>query len=268
MSTLQSTDKKQYRGVNPIIRKVGKATKIADKESSISFSGITIKTIIILVSTAVGFGGYYGFSKYLAFGDTVAFGNFTTYLPQFILAFVSLLLVVIAPFIAWHIRNILKYASVIFALAQGIFIAWFTKTFAGEFKEIIVLSLIATFALIITLLMLYKHKIVNPKQKVKFVALAVVLTAVITTVVLFIAYFVPGARPYVDTISNHSAATFGVSIVLVVLAALLLLCDYKYIEKRVNNRLHEKYEWLISFGLGFNVVWIYLKIFDLPVKTK
>ncbi len=265
MSTLHK-DEKYFRGVNPIVRKLSKVAKVSDKD--LSFAGVTKKTVYFLVATLVGFVGYYAFSKYLATGSPLVLGDYNVYVPQLILAVISLALVVVAPFVAWHFRKTLSITGAVCCVAQGILISWATKTFAGDYNEIIILSLIATLALTVSLLMLYKHKIVKLNQKVRLVTVAVIFTVAITTIILFIAYFVPGARPFVNSISDNTALTYGISIAVVVVATLLLMCDFNYIEKCAETKMPEKYEWLASFGLSFTVIWIYFKVFDLFVKVK
>lgn len=161
MSTLQNEN--IHRGVNPIVRKLSKVSKVSDKNAS--FTGIAVKTIYFLAVIFVGFIGYYGFSKYLAVGKPLMLGDFVIYVPQLILAIVAFEYVVVVPYISWRIRNGIKVVGTFSCIAQGFLIAWATKTFAGELNEAVFLFLIVIFSLLISLLMMYKHKLVKLEKK-------------------------------------------------------------------------------------------------------
>ena len=264
MSTLRN--EKLHRGVNPVVRKLSNISKISDKNAT--YKGIAFKTIYFLVAIVVGFMGYYLVSKHLAVGKPIMLGDFVIYVPQLILAILALQFVVVVPCIAWRISNKIKFVGTLSCMAQGFLIAWVTNTFAGELNEGVFLYLIVVFALLISLLMMYKHKLVKFENKVKLVILAVILTAGGSSIALFIAYFIPNARPYVNSISNNTALVYVVSLVITIIMALLLMCDFNYIDKCIKNSIPEKYEWLASFGLAFSVVWIAFKVIDLFTKTK
>ena len=264
MGTLQN--EKLHRGVNPVIRRLSKVSKISDKNAT--YKGIAFKTIYFLVAIVVGFMGYYLVSKFLAVGKPLLLGNYVVYVPQLILAILALMYVVVVPCISWRISNKIKMVGTLSCMAQGLLIAWATNTFAGELNEGVFLFLIVINALLISLLMMYKHKLVKLENKVKLVTLAVILTAGASSIALFIAYFIPKARPYVNSISNNTALVYIVSLVIVIIMTLLLMCDFNYIDKCIKAKMPEKYEWLVSFGLAFSVVWIVFKAIDLFTKTK
>lgn len=98
--------------------------------------------------------------------------------------------------------------------------------------------------------------------------LAVILTAGGSSVALFIAYFIPNVRPFVNSISNNTALVYIISLLITVVMTILLMCDFNYIERCIKAKIPEKYEWFASFGLAFSVIWIIFKVFDLFVKTK
>jgi uncharacterized YccA/Bax inhibitor family protein len=57
--------------------------------------------------------------------------------------------------------------------------------------------------------------------------------------------------------------------VVVIIAALNLVLDFDFIEQAANSRTAPKYlEWYAAFGLLVTLVWLYIEIVRLLMKTK
>jgi len=62
---------------------------------------------------------------------------------------------------------------------------------------------------------------------------------------------------------NPSPLSIGISLVVVVIAALNLVLDFDFIEKGARYAAPKYMEWYGAFGLMLTLVWLYLEILRL-----
>jgi len=73
-----------------------------------------------------------------------------------------------------------------------------------------------------------------------------------------------GTIPRLDY--SSSPLGIGFSIFVIVLASLMLLMDFRFIDDGVKRGLPKYYEWIGAFGILTTVVWLYIEIFKLLAK--
>lgn len=265
----QEAAPKNYVGVNPIIRKLTRVEEVASENDNVaSYYGITIKTLFFLLLTGVGFAVYFFAAPSLATGEPITSDGITVYLPQIGVVAIAGLFTILTPLLAWIIRPTIPVTGSIYCICQGILIGFISYTFAGEYNDLIILALIITLVLVFSMLVLYTSGIIKATKKFRTVLTTLMITSLITTVVLSIAYFIPGARPFVDFIFQNSVFSIVMSVIFIIIATLFLICDFNCIQETVEKRLPKEYEWIASFGLAFTIIWLYLKVLDLLMKSK
>jgi uncharacterized YccA/Bax inhibitor family protein len=67
---------------------------------------------------------------------------------------------------------------------------------------------------------------------------------------------------------DSSPLSIGISLVIVVVAALNLVLDFDFIERGVENRAPKFMEWYAAFGLLVTLVWLYLELLRLLSKLQ
>jgi uncharacterized YccA/Bax inhibitor family protein len=70
------------------------------------------------------------------------------------------------------------------------------------------------------------------------------------------------------SINNSSPLSIGISLFVVVIAALNLVLDFDFIERGVNAGAPKYMEWYGAFGLMVTMVWLYLEILRLLSKIR
>jgi uncharacterized YccA/Bax inhibitor family protein len=68
--------------------------------------------------------------------------------------------------------------------------------------------------------------------------------------------------------SNSSPLSIGISLFVVVIAALNLVLDFDFIERGAKNGAPKYMEWYGAFGLVVTLVWLYLEILRLLAKLR
>jgi len=65
---------------------------------------------------------------------------------------------------------------------------------------------------------------------------------------------------------DSSALSIGISVVIVIVAALNLLLDFDFIQKGEQAGAPKYMEWYGAFGLMVTLIWLYLEILKLLAK--
>ena len=110
----------------------------------------------------------------------------------------------------------------------------------------------------------YKFQIVKVTEQFKSVVIAATLaiaTYYLITWIMSFFGFVP-----VHAIQNNSLMSIGISIFVIIIAALNLFLDFDMIEKSAQQRLPKYMEWFGAMGLMVTLVWLYVEFLRLFAK--
>ncbi|MFW5850858.1 MAG: Bax inhibitor-1/YccA family membrane protein [Bacteroidota bacterium] len=159
----------------------------------------------------------------------------------------------------------------LYAIAQGLFLGAVsafiessfltTETGAATAQSGIVMKAVAlTFAVFLLMFLLYRNRIIKPTKKFMLgVTAATGAIALMYLLNIVMGFFGSGLS------FLHSSGPFGIiiSLVIVAVAALNLILDFKFIEDGVNQGAPKQMEWYFSFGLMVTLVWLYIEILRL-----
>ena len=96
----------------------------------------------------------------------------------------------------------------------------------------------------------------------------VLLASIIGSLLLMVCFFIPATRIATVLFLTNPLLAILFSVVDIILASLFLLVDFNDIERTVEARLPQSYEWYASFSLVITIVWLYLEILDLLLTLK
>ena len=159
------------------------------------------------------------------------------------------------------------YLSLFYAVAEGFFLGaisgLFETMFADKFPGIVITAVGITMLTMFVMLFLYQARIIRVTEKFRSVI-------IIATVSVFAFYLISIALRLfgvdVGPLHGSSLLSIGISIVIVVIAALNLLLDFDFIEKGAEARAPKYLEWYAAFGLMVTLIWLYLEILKLLAK--
>jgi uncharacterized YccA/Bax inhibitor family protein len=153
----------------------------------------------------------------------------------------------------------------VYAILEGLAIGAISAMFESQFTGIVIHAVGLTIGTLICLLIAYRTGIIRATEKFK-------LGVVAATGAVFLAYrvdivlgFFGASIPMI-----HSSGTLGIglSVVIVVIAALNLVLDFDFFEAGQRNGAPKYMEWYAAFGLIVTLVWLYLEILRLLSKLK
>lgn len=174
-------------------------------------------------------------------------------------AVVGLILVVISAFKPQYS----PYLAPGYALFEGLFIGGISAIFEAMYPGIVIQAVGATFVTFMICLGLYKYKIVKVTEQFKSVVVAATLA--IATYYL-ISWVFSMFTSFVPVHYGGSWMSIGISVFVIVIAALNLFLDFDRIEKGAEQKMPKYMEWYGAMGLMITLVWLYIEFLRLLSK--
>jgi uncharacterized YccA/Bax inhibitor family protein len=174
-------------------------------------------------------------------------------------AVMGLILVVISAFKPQYSG----YLAPGYALFEGLFIGGISAIFEAQYPGIVIQAVGATFATFLVCLGLYKYKIVKVTEQFKSVVVAA--TFAIATYYL-ISWLVSMFTSYQPVHYGNSMMSIGISVFVIIVAALNIFLDFDQIEQGVQHRKPKYMEWFGAMGLMVTLVWLYIEFLRLLSK--
>lgn len=168
------------------------------------------------------------------------------------------------------------FLAPLFAVAYGLGLGAISAVYEASFgsgtaggmplQGIVAQAIGLTFGTMAAMLILYASRIITVGQKFRAVMMVAIGGAMIFYVVSFVLGIFFGID--LDPIANASPLSIGISVVLLIVAALKLLLDFDLIENGVRAQAPKYMEWYAGFALLVTLVWLYLEFLRLLAKLQ
>ncbi|MDR1056873.1 MAG: Bax inhibitor-1/YccA family protein [Prevotellaceae bacterium] len=159
------------------------------------------------------------------------------------------------------------WAAPVYAALEGLFLgaisAFFELMFAESFPGIVITAVAITLVTMLVMLSLYRSGIIKVTNKFRSVMLIAIGSVAAFYLVVIVLNLFKVATPFIH---GSSLLSIGISVVIVIIAALSLLLDFDFIEKGSAAGAPKYMEWYGAFGLMVTLVWLYLEILKLLAK--
>jgi uncharacterized YccA/Bax inhibitor family protein len=189
----------------------------------------------------------------------MAFNGMNPIAPAIGGAIVGLILVVISVFKPQYS----PYLAPGYALFEGLFIGGISAIFEAKFPGIVIQAVGATFVTFAVCLGLYKYRIIKVTEQFKSVVVAATL-AIATYYLL--SWIVSMFTSFQPVHHGSSMMSIGISVFVIIIAALNLFLDFDRIEKGVQEKMPKYMEWFGAMGLMITLVWLYIEFLRLLSK--
>lgn len=159
------------------------------------------------------------------------------------------------------------YLALGYALLQGLFLgaisAVFEAAFADKYPGIVMQAVMLTFGVAIGMFALYYFRIVQATETFKKVVIGATIGIALFYLVAMVMNLFGAQMPYLH---SNGLVGIGISVFVVVVAALNLILDFDLIEQGAAHGAPKYFEWYCAFGLLVTIVWLYLEILKLLSK--
>jgi len=153
----------------------------------------------------------------------------------------------------------------IYALLEGVFLGGVSALFEASFPGIAIQAVGLTAGTLFALLLAYRSGLIAATENFKLGVTA----ATGAIMLVYLASWVLGMfgvrMPFLH---DNGIVGIGISMVIVVVAALNLVLDFDFIEKGEEKKAPKYMEWYAAFGLLVTLVWLYLEILRLLAKLR
>lgn len=242
---------KMMRTTNPAFSGLEGSEQVVTNPMTIS--GTINKTLALLAITAVS--GAVVFTQAMAgFADKVSIFMIGGMILGLILALVIIFKKTTAP-----------YLAPIYAFAEGAVLGGLSAYFEAAYPGIAVQAISLTLLALVSMLGLYKAKLIRATEKFRSVIFIATLSVGLFYLVAMIAGFF-GMN--FSILYSSSLIGIGFSLVVVAIAALNFILDFDLIERAAQNYMPKYMEWYCGFGLLVTLVWLYIEMLRLLAKLR
>ncbi|MGS5022261.1 Bax inhibitor-1/YccA family protein [Paenibacillus sp. JJ1683] len=153
--------------------------------------------------------------------------------------------------------------SPVYAILSGFALGGVSAFMEYEYPGIVVNAILLTVGILFLVLFMYTQRIIKVTRG--FISFVVLCTMAIflVTLVDFILNFFGMNVPYIH---ETGWVGIGISLFIVIIAALNLLVDFNFIEEQADQGAPKYMEWYGAFALLVTLVWLYVRILDLLAK--
>lgn len=159
------------------------------------------------------------------------------------------------------------YLALGYALCEGLFLgaisAVYDYAFAASYPSIIMHAVLLTMGTAAAMYILYHTGVIRATGTFRKVVLIATAGIGIFYLISIVMRLFGSTMPYLH---DSSPIGIGISLVIVVVAALNLILDFDMIDRGAQEGAPKYFEWYSAFGLMVTIVWLYLEILRLLSK--
>jgi uncharacterized YccA/Bax inhibitor family protein len=147
-----------------------------------------------------------------------------------------------------------------YALCYGVALGAISAVYNQSYDGIVVQAVLATFAIFFVMLFLYVTRIIKVTKRYVMVVMAATMGIMVMYLITWVATLF-GAD--ITFWNQPSALGIGITVVILVVAALNLAIDFAFIERASAAGAPKYMEWTGALGVTVTMVWIYLEVLRL-----
>lgn len=153
----------------------------------------------------------------------------------------------------------------IYALCEGLVLGGISALLEKQYPGIAIQAMGLTFGVTAVMLVLYTTRILQATRKFTIGVIA-------ATGAIFLVYMVDMVLGmfghHVPLLNSSGPLGIGVSVVIVIIAALNLILDFDFVETGVHAGAPKYMEWYGAFGIMVTLVWMYMEMLRLLSKIR
>jgi uncharacterized YccA/Bax inhibitor family protein len=157
------------------------------------------------------------------------------------------------------------YTAPLYAVLEGLLLGGVSALYNARFAGLPLQAVALTFGVFAALLLVYRTGLVRATENFR---LGVVAATGGIAIMYLLSFVLRLFGVQMAFLHDSSPLSIGISLVIVVVAALNLVLDFDFIERGVQHGAPRYMEWYGAFGLLVTLVWLYLEILRLLAKLQ
>lgn len=151
----------------------------------------------------------------------------------------------------------------IYAVFEGLFLGAVSAMFEAMYPGLVMRAISLTFGVFAVMLMLYRSGTIRATEKFR----TIIFAATGGIALVYLGSFIAGLFGVnVSFLHGNSLLSIGISLFIVVVAALNFILDFDMIDKGAAARAPKYMEWYGAFGLMVTLIWLYMEMLRLLSK--
>ena len=228
--------------------------KTEDLERSMTLQGVVNKTFLLLffvvASASVSWQYLLTMTDFDNLGKTLIFCSLLSFSVGFVMV----------------INNkSSRYLAPVYSVIEGFLLGIVSAIAEIAFPGIVMQAIVITVGIFLSLLIIYKLRIIRPTENFKLIVSS------ITSGIAFFYLIVSFCRKMgvvIPYIHENSIGGIIFSIFVIIMASLNLVMDFDFIEQGESKKIPKYMEWYCAFGLMVTIIWLYLEVLNLLMKSK
>jgi len=155
------------------------------------------------------------------------------------------------------------YTAPLYAVLEGLALGAISLTVDALHPGVALQAVALTFGTLFCLLIAYKSGYIEATENFKLGVVAATGAIFFIYLISFVLGFFHMQVPYLH---DSGWIGIGISVFIVVIAALNLVLDFDFIESGVDHQAPKFMEWYAAFGLLVTLVWLYVEMLRLLAK--
>jgi uncharacterized YccA/Bax inhibitor family protein len=238
------------RTSNPALGEKTFSLRAAQGEESMTIQGTVNKSAILIA--IIIFAGAISWTQFMNGNSASMIFLWGGAIGGLILAFITIFKKEWAPITA-----------PIYAAFEGLFLGGVSAMAELMFSGIVLQAVLLTVGTFVALLAAYRSGLIKATENFK---LGVVAATGAVGLVYMISFGMSMFGMQMPYLHSNGIIGIGISLVIVVIAALNLVLDFDFIENGAESKAPKFMEWYAAFGLIVTLVWLYLEILRLLMK--
>ena len=149
----------------------------------------------------------------------------------------------------------------LYTIAKGCFLGGFSAYIKAKFPELPFQAIGVTIVTFLTILIFYQTRIIVVTKKLR----STIITAAASIFLVYIISWILGFFGIESFIWGTSTLAIIFTVIAAIVAALTLLLDFDYIERK-KGRAPKSMEWFATWGLLVSLIWLYVELLRLMRK--
>jgi uncharacterized YccA/Bax inhibitor family protein len=242
------------RTANPALKdSTFRGVRAAPGEAAMSLQGTATKSLLLILLTVFAAGFTW---------NAVATGNVGIVGPATLVGgiggFVVALVTVFKPRLA-------PYTGPLYAVLEGLLLGGVSALYNARFAGLPLQAVALTFGVFVALLVVYRAGLVRATENFRLGVFAATGGIMVMYLLTWVLGFFGVQMAFLH---DSSPLSIGISLVVVVVAALNLVLDFDFVERGVAHGAPKVMEWYAAFGLLVTLVWLYLELLRLLAKLQ
>jgi len=155
------------------------------------------------------------------------------------------------------------YLAPIYAVAEGLFLGALSANYESLYYGITLQAALLTMCVFLGMLLAYKTGLIKASPGFRRGIIAATAGVALVYLLSFVLGLFGVTVPYLH---DSTPIGIGISIVIIIIAALNFVLDFNFIEEGAHQGAPKYMEWYGSFGLLVTLVWLYIEIIRLLSK--